>query len=104
MRLSFFLFIKSFVLIAKRLFPSSKDNNEAMKSFLTHIIEPFLIRLETKNASTPKEKEDLCNILAAIIQNEEIHQLMKDIKSLIYNHYHNYMNKDKLISFEPFFK
>ena len=104
-KLDFYLFMKTFPLIALRFYPNDKnDINESMNMFIEH---KFISFIEKVSAITKyySDNNEMIEMIKQVSQNESLIEVNKDISPLImyyYNYYAECIKGKKVMTFEKF--
>ena len=104
-KLDFYLFMKTFPLIALRFYPNDKnDINESMNMFIEHKFISFIEKVSsiTKYYS---DNNEMIEMIKQVSQNESLIEVNKDISPLImyyYNYYAECIKGKKIMTFEKF--
>ena len=104
-KLDFYLFMKTFPLIALRFYPNDKkDINEAMNMF----IENKLISFIEKTSAITKfysDNNEMIGLIKQVSQNESLIEINKDVSPLLIHYFNCYaesVRKKKVMTFEKF--
>ena len=104
-KLDFYLFMKTFPLIALRFYPNDKkDINEAMNMFIEN---KFISFIEKISAITKlySDNNEMIELIKQVSQNESLIEINKDISPLLMHYYNAYaesIKKKKIMTFEKF--
>ena len=104
-KLDFYLFMKTFPLIALRFYPNDKnDINDAMNMFIEH---KFISFIEKVSAITKyySDNNEMIEMIKQVSQNESLIEVNKDISPLLmcyYNYYTECIKGKKVMTFEKF--
>jgi hypothetical protein len=89
-KLDFYLFMKTFPLIALRFYPNDKnDINDAMNMFIEH---KFISFIEKVSAITKyySDNNEMIEMIKQVSQNESLIEVNKDISPLLMYYYNYY--------------